>query len=548
MRAMALITQANNQGLGDDGAVRQDGPRLLPGHDRPGRRRPRHGRAQGPVVPPGRLLPDGPPRRRRRRGRLSAVGRAVRGAPGPRRPATPRWAGSWPPRSTTAGCCSRYRRPKDAAEAVGVRLPAGDRPPPGGRDPVHARRRGPGLARLVAARTGPGTSRRTAGPPRPRPPASQLVDFYRSRCPRLPERPGDRQAYAPAHVHDRRRVAPTTPPQRRNAEVMFELARLLDPDGPITLNDIAWALARRPDSPPDDLARALELVDQGRRGGPGRRRPLEHPGRRPLPAGRLEGRRRGPRGVGPAPAAAATPIDWLLPGHGPPPPGRPPSAPADGSRKPAAWAQEKAPDNEELKRFRSEAEALLEPGADELLIDASFRGPPRLSRLPGATDRPSWCGRRRPDRSRADVLSPRSTERMKSEMRQDFPPRSATDPDPGRGPGPTRSASASSPGAGWRPWPWSLGGRGPARARAGDRGRRADPRPVPPPALAGVVGGLRPRRPGPRRGPVRRVPGDPGPVPGPPPPDPGRLGATRSARSRSRPTARPWPRRAPAPT
>ena len=87
----------------------------------------------------------------------------------------------------------------------------------------------------------------------------QLFDFFKATMdPRLPKRPGGRTAYARSLVQNGAEWLPT--PHRRNASAMFDLARFLNPDDPSTLNDIAWVKAIRPDSLPDDLASALELI------------------------------------------------------------------------------------------------------------------------------------------------------------------------------------------------------------------------------------------------------------------------------------------------
>ncbi len=66
----------------------------------------------------------------------------------------------------------------------------------------------------------------------------QLAEFYRKLEPRLSRNPDIRQAYARTLIKDGADWFPST--HARNAEVMFNLAKGLDPDAPMVLNDIAW--------------------------------------------------------------------------------------------------------------------------------------------------------------------------------------------------------------------------------------------------------------------------------------------------------------------
>jgi tetratricopeptide (TPR) repeat protein len=189
----------------------------------------------------------------------------------------------------------------------------------------------------------------------------QLTDYYRSRVLTLPGRPADRQAYAQVHARYGAEWLQKKPPSRRNAEVMFELARMFDPDGPVTLNDIAWGLARQPGSPPGDLARALGYATKAVEDSP-------TSGDLWNTLGVVRYRRGDWKGAIEALEKSmklrdgGDPNDWYFLAMARHRLGDP-----EGARrwfeKAAAWLEERAPDDEDLKRFHSEAEALLRPGA-----------------------------------------------------------------------------------------------------------------------------------------------------------------------------------------
>jgi eukaryotic-like serine/threonine-protein kinase len=187
----------------------------------------------------------------------------------------------------------------------------------------------------------------------------QLTEFYRTLEPRLPRNPGYRQAYARFHIKTGADWLPS--PHSKNAEAMFELARGLDPDDPIVPNDVAWYKAIRPDSPKEDLTSALELAQQAIAKAPNvgairntlgvvRYRLGDWKGAIEAIEESIRLRQGGDA------------FDWLF------------LAMAhyrlgdrDAARrwfeKSVAHPQESPTNNEELKRFRSEAEALLEiPG------------------------------------------------------------------------------------------------------------------------------------------------------------------------------------------
>ena len=203
----------------------------------------------------------------------------------------------------------------------------------------------------------------------------QLLEFYRKLEPGLPKRPDDRRAYASAHLQNGNEWLRTVgndglpAPHWPNAEAMFELARVLDPDDPKTLNDVAWARASRPDSPPNDLTLALNLIREAVA-----KAPDEGTFRNTLGVVRyrlgdwkgaveaLEDSVRLRRG--------GDPFDWLFLAMA-----RHRLGDRDLARrwleKTVAWPQQTATNDEELKRFRAEAEAVLEPR-----INAKQSGPP----------------------------------------------------------------------------------------------------------------------------------------------------------------------------
>jgi len=86
----------------------------------------------------------------------------------------------------------------------------------------------------------------------------QLDDLHRAIGPRLPDGPGDRLSYARAHLDYARPDGPG--PAHRDAGTMLALALRLDPDDPVLLNDAAWLLAGDPSSRLHDPARALGLA------------------------------------------------------------------------------------------------------------------------------------------------------------------------------------------------------------------------------------------------------------------------------------------------
>ena len=195
----------------------------------------------------------------------------------------------------------------------------------------------------------------------------QLLEFYRTLEPGLPRGPGDRRAYAQSHIENGADWFPT--PHRLNSGTMFQLARVLDPDDPTILNDIAWAWASRPESPKADLAAALDLIKEAVAKAPG------------------DGTFRNTLGVvlyrlgdwrGAVEALedsvrlrdGGDPFDWLFLAMA-----RHRLGERDLARrwfeKAVASSQETPTNDEELKRFRSEAEALLEPR-----INAKQSGPP----------------------------------------------------------------------------------------------------------------------------------------------------------------------------
>jgi tetratricopeptide (TPR) repeat protein len=191
----------------------------------------------------------------------------------------------------------------------------------------------------------------------------QLLDFYRSRVPTLANKPGDRQAYARTHAFVGAEWFLTTPPQRRNAEVMFDLARQFAPDDPITLNDIAWGLARRADSPRADLDRAFKLATKAVEDSPAHAALWNTLGVVRYRLGDWSGAAQAlEESIRLGKGGDAN--DWFFLAMARHRLGDP-----EGARKwfekAGAWVKERAPDNEELKRFRSEAEALLKPGSDE---------------------------------------------------------------------------------------------------------------------------------------------------------------------------------------
>ena len=186
----------------------------------------------------------------------------------------------------------------------------------------------------------------------------QLIEFYRVIVPTLPNQPGKRRVYGA--VHSNLGADWFLTPHRRNAEVMLELARQRDPDGPVTLNNTAWGLARRPNSPPGDLARALGLATKVVEETPTDGAVWNTLGVVRYRMGDWKG----------SVEAFETSMrlrdggdanDWYFLAMAHQRLGDP-----EGARKwfekAGAWVKEKAPDNEELKRFRSEAEALLKPG------------------------------------------------------------------------------------------------------------------------------------------------------------------------------------------
>ena len=338
MRAMALITQANNQGLGDKGAyvkmVRDFYQDMI---DQAG---------DDPD------MAELKARSYHRVGFCRMVLRDVAGAEDAYRRSVGLFEGllarvpgnptlGWLLASTLndRGTAAPVRRPEGPSRSptTGGRSPSARRPRPGSR-PTPRPWRSLAWSQLEWAGLPRGGRPARRGRGRP-PPARRLLPVAGAHAAEPAGRPpGLRRGPRPASAPSGSR-APAPAAQRRGH---VRAGPALDPDDPITLNDIAWALARRPDSPPADLARALELVDQGRRGLPDHGRPLEHPGRRPLPAGRLEGGRRGPGGVDPAPATAATPTtgtSWPWPAIA----WATARAPAAGSRRPAAWAEETGP-------------------------------------------------------------------------------------------------------------------------------------------------------------------------------------------------------------
>ena len=195
----------------------------------------------------------------------------------------------------------------------------------------------------------------------------QLLEFYRKLVPALPRRPGDRRAYAQSHIGYGADWFPT--PHRLNSRAMFQLARVLDPDDPATLNDIAWTVASRPETPPADLAQALDLIREAVA-----KAPDDGSFRNTL--GVVRYRLGDWKGAVEALEDSVRlrdggdPFDWLFLAMA-----RHRLGERDVARrwleKSVARAQETTTDNEEVKRFRSEAESLLGPR-----VNAKQSGPP----------------------------------------------------------------------------------------------------------------------------------------------------------------------------
>ena len=195
----------------------------------------------------------------------------------------------------------------------------------------------------------------------------QLLEFYRKLVPALPRRPGDRRAYAQSHIGYGADWFPT--PHRLNSRAMFQLARVLDPDDPTTLNDIAWTVASRPETPTADLAQALDLIREAVA-----KAPDDGSFRNTL--GVVRYRLGDWKGAVEALEDSVRlrdggdPFDWLFLAMA-----RHRLGERDVARrwleKSVARAQETTTDNEEVKRFRSEAESLLGPR-----VNAKQSGPP----------------------------------------------------------------------------------------------------------------------------------------------------------------------------
>ena len=188
---------------------------------------------------------------------------------------------------------------------------------------------------------------------------SDLVGFFRSIEPGLPRGPGDRRAYASKQARFGSEWLLKSP-HRRNAEVMFDLALILDPGDPATLNDVAGCWARRGGSSPGDLARALAMASRAVEAAPG-----EWAFRNTLGVARYRmGDDRGAveaieesirlRGGGDA-------HDWYVLAMARQRLGDPAGA-RRWLEKARAWSEERAPDDEDLRTFRAEAEALIAPG------------------------------------------------------------------------------------------------------------------------------------------------------------------------------------------
>ncbi|WP_435008568.1 protein kinase domain-containing protein [Tundrisphaera lichenicola] len=186
----------------------------------------------------------------------------------------------------------------------------------------------------------------------------ELIEIFRAIEPTLPRKPGDRRAYASTMVRFGSEWLEKTP-HRRNAEVMFDLAQILEPGEPATLNDVAWAWAHREGSPRSDLARALQLASRAVHADPNAgdfrntlgvvryRIGILHDAIEAIEESmRL-------RSGGDA-------QDWYFLAMAHQRLGNPEKA-RRWFEKAKTWTQENAPDNEELKRFRTEAEALLGP-------------------------------------------------------------------------------------------------------------------------------------------------------------------------------------------
>jgi serine/threonine protein kinase/Tfp pilus assembly protein PilF len=187
----------------------------------------------------------------------------------------------------------------------------------------------------------------------------QLAAFFARLEPGLPKRPGDRRAYAEAHIRYGAEWLSAATPHPRNAGAMFDLALSLDPDDPMTLNDVAWARGSRSESPRSDLALSLDLINEAVTKAPTLGALWNTLGVVRYRLGDWKGAiqaleesvrlRQG-----------GDPFDWLFLAMA-----RHRLGDRDQARrwfeKAAGWPQQVSTNDEELKRFRSEAEALLDP-------------------------------------------------------------------------------------------------------------------------------------------------------------------------------------------
>jgi tetratricopeptide (TPR) repeat protein len=94
-----------------------------------------------------------------------------------------------------------------------------------------------------------------------------LTAFYQSLGARVAADSSLRRSLVSAHVRHGNAAGAQSRPDgvpsgRREAESLYRLALVLDPDNPTVLNDLAWLLAARPDEPPYDPKQAVALADR----------------------------------------------------------------------------------------------------------------------------------------------------------------------------------------------------------------------------------------------------------------------------------------------